>query len=71
MVRALTIRFAVMCVGVSPLIILGNAFNVPPVLAFTSLLIYMVAGVLIIGNYCIDHENEIPTRAERRRNWRG
>jgi hypothetical protein len=71
MVRALTIRFAVMCVGVTPLIFLGNALNAPPVVAFLSLLIYMVVGVLIIGNYCIDHEDEIPTRAERRRNWRG
>jgi hypothetical protein len=55
-----------MCIGVSPIIILGNVLNVPPALAFLLLFSYMGAGILIIGNYCIAHQDEIPTRAERR-----
>jgi len=71
MVRALTIRFGIMCLGLSALVILANVLHASPVLAWVLLLVYMVAGLLIIGNYCIDHEDEIPTRAERRQNWRG
>ncbi len=67
MIRALTIRFAVMCVGVSALVILANILSVHPALAWVALLAYMAAGALIIGNYCVEHEDEIPTRAERRR----
>ncbi len=36
-----------------------------------SLLVYMAVGALIIGNYCIAHEDEIPTRERRRRARRG
>jgi len=71
MVRALTIRFAMMCVGVVPLVFLVNVLDAPPELAMVSLLVYMAVGALIIGNYCIAHEDEIPTRERRRRARRG
>jgi hypothetical protein len=56
-----------MCVGVSPIIILGNVLHVSPALAFFLFFSYMGAGVLIIGSYCVAHRDEIPTRAERHR----
>jgi hypothetical protein len=65
MLRALTIRFGLMAVGLAPLVFLVNTFNVAPGLALVALLAYMAAGVLIIGNYCVAHEDEIPMRAER------
>jgi hypothetical protein len=54
-----------MCVGVSPIIALGNALHVSPPIAFLSLFSYMTAGILLIANYCIAHEDEIPARASR------
>jgi hypothetical protein len=71
MIRALTIRFAIVCLGLSVLVVSGNLLHASPGLAGFLLFAYLIAGVLIIGNYCVDHEDEIPTRAERRRNWRG
>jgi hypothetical protein len=65
MIRALTIRFAVMCAGIVPLVILANVFNPPPALILGTYFVYMIGGALIIGNYCIDHEDEIPTRSQR------
>jgi hypothetical protein len=67
MIRALTIRFAVMCAGAIPLVILANVFNAPPALVFGVYFAYMTAGALIIGNYCVAHQEEIPTRAQQRR----
>lgn len=66
MVRALTIRFGVMSVGASLLVIFVNVLHLQPDLAGLLFLVYMTVGVLIIGKYCLDHEDEIPTRAERR-----
>ncbi len=54
-----------MCVGMVPLVAGANILKVNPALAWVALLAYMAAGVVIIGNYCIDHEDEIPTRAQR------
>ena len=66
MIRAQTIRFAVMCVGAIPLVILANVLNAPPALVVGSFYAYLGAGALIIGNYCAAHEDEIPTRSQRR-----
>ncbi len=67
MTRALTIRFGLMWVGLCALVVLANVFHASPGLAMGSLMVYLLAGTLIIGNYCVDHEDEIPTREERRR----
>jgi hypothetical protein len=56
-----------MCVGVSALVILVNVLHAPPALAMGSLMAYLLGGSLILGNYCIEHEDEIPTRARRHR----
>lgn len=65
MIRALTIRFAIMCAGTIPLVVLANAFIAPRALVLGSYFAYMTVGALIIGNYFIDHEDEIPTRSQR------
>lgn len=70
MIRALTIRFAIMCVGLSLWVAAANLLHVPGVLAWVVLLTYMGAGVVIIGNYCAAHEDEIPTRSQRRQHRR-
>lgn len=70
MIRALTIRFGVMCVGAIPLVILANVLNAPPALVLLTYLGYMGAGALIIGNYCAAHQDEIPARAPQRHDHR-
>jgi hypothetical protein len=70
MIRALTIRFAIMCVGAIPLVILANALIAPRALVLGSYFAYMAAGALIIGNYCVAHQDEIPTRAQQRHDHR-
>ena len=67
MIRALTIRFAVLCVGLSALVIGANLMHVTPGLAWVALIVYLTAGTLAIANYCAEHEEEIPTREQRRR----
>jgi hypothetical protein len=67
MIRALTIRFAIICVGLSMWVAAANLLHVPGALAWVVLIAYMGAGVVIIGNYCAAHEEEIPTRSQRRR----
>lgn len=62
MIRALTIRFGVMCVGVVALVALVNVLNAPPALAMGAWMAYLLVGSLIIGNYIVDHEDEIPPR---------
>lgn len=66
MIRALTIRFGIMCAGAVPLIILANVLSAPPALILGTYFVYTIGGALIIGNYCIDHEDELPTRSQRR-----
>lgn len=55
-----------MCVGVSVLVILVNVLHAPPALAMGLLIAYLIGGGVIIGNYCVAHEDEIPTRSQRR-----
>ncbi len=66
MIRALTIRFAIMCAGAVPLVILANVLSAPPALILGTYFVYTIGGALLIGNYFIDHEDEIPTRSRRR-----
>ncbi len=65
MIRALTIRFGIMCVGVVVLVALVNVLHAPPALAMGAWMAYLLAGSLIIGNYIIAHEDEIPPRRSR------
>jgi hypothetical protein len=65
MIRALTIRFGIMCIGVVALVALVNLLNAPPALAMGSLMAYLLTGSLLIGNYCIAHGDEIPSRESR------
>jgi hypothetical protein len=55
-----------MGVGLSALVILVNALHAASALAMGLLILYLVGGSVIIGNYCVDHEDEIPTRSQRR-----
>jgi hypothetical protein len=48
-----------------PIVALVNVFDVTPSLAFLALLAYMAGGALIIGNYALDHKDQIPPRAQR------
>jgi hypothetical protein len=70
MIRALTIRFGVMCAGAIPLVILANVFDAPPALILGTYFAYMGGGALIIGNYCLAHQDEIPARAPQRHDHR-
>ncbi len=65
MIRALTIRFAIMCAGAVPLVILANVLSAPPALILGTYFAYMIGGALIIGNYCLAHQDEIPTLEQR------
>lgn len=55
-----------MGVGAGALVVIVNLFKVAPDIAMTSLVLYLLLGSLVIGRYCIAHEDEIPTRASRR-----
>jgi hypothetical protein len=70
MIRVLTIRFAIMGVGLCVLVVLVNVLHASPPLAMGCLMVYLLGGTLIIGNYCVEHEEEIPTRAQRRQHRR-
>jgi hypothetical protein len=49
-----------MCAGAVPLVILANVLSAPPALILGTYFVYTIGGALIIGNYFIDHEDEIP-----------
>jgi len=68
-VKALTIRFGVMCVGMAILDVVLNLTNPNPNLVMLAVMVYVVGGALVIGRYCIAHEDEIPVRCrdDRRR----
>jgi hypothetical protein len=55
-----------MTAGACALTIMVNALGASPALAPTSFLTCLLAGALITGNHCIEHEGEIPTREQRR-----
>jgi hypothetical protein len=59
-----------MGVGLSMLVILVNVLEAPPVLAGGLWVTYLLVGGVILANYCVDHEDEIPTRSQRRANRR-
>ena len=68
MIRALTIRFGIMCVGAVPLVAALNSIEPEPGLVMASVMIYELIGSVVIGRYCLKHEDEIPTRTQRRSN---
>jgi hypothetical protein len=65
MIRALTIRFAIMCVGAGALTVALNLIKPAPQLVMLAVMIYLLAGSFIIARYCLEHEDEIPTGSTR------
>jgi hypothetical protein len=55
-----------MAAGASAFVVLANLLDAPPALATGLLMAYLLGASLIIANYCVKHEDEIPTRAQRR-----
>jgi hypothetical protein len=54
-----------MAVGVAVLTVALNLIKPAPQLVMLSVMAYVLAGSLIIGRYCIAHEDEIPSRSHR------
>lgn len=62
MLRALTIRFGLMAVGLAALDIGLNLVDAGRGLVGLSLLVYLSCGYAWIGLYCVAHKDEIPVR---------
>jgi len=65
MIRALTIRFGIMCLGAVPLVAALNSIKPEAGLVLASVMVYELIGSVVIGRYCLKHEDEIPTRTRR------
>jgi hypothetical protein len=65
MIRALTIRFGIMCLGAAALDVFLNLVKPAPGFAMASLVVYLFGGGLLIARYCVAHEDEIPSRPPR------
>lgn len=65
MIRALTIRFGLMYLGLVPLIAFLNRVDPAPGLVAASVILYELGGAVLIGLYCVAHEDEIPVRRRR------
>jgi len=65
MIRALTIRFGLMFLGVVPLVAFLNHVEPAPGLVAAAVILYEFGGVVLIGLYCAAHEDEIPVRQPR------
>jgi hypothetical protein len=70
MIRALTIRFAVMCLGAVALTFVLDLTKPAPGLVAASVIAYVFAGSVIIALYCLAHEDEIPVRSTGRHTHR-
>ena len=70
MIRGMTIRFAIMGVGFVPFVWAANYFEPAAGIVMAALIAYVTGGSFLVGNYIIDHEDEIPTPAERRQRRR-
>jgi hypothetical protein len=70
MIRALTIRFGLLYLGLVPLIGFLNRVEPAPGLVGLAMILYVCGGGLIIGLYCVAHEDEIPLRRPRSRDRR-
>ena len=66
MVRALTIRSAVMAICIAPLVIYLNVVEAPIGLALAAVGAYSAIGGAIIGHYGATHLDDIPVRSSRR-----
>jgi hypothetical protein len=60
MIRALTIRFGAMGIGLGALVILANVLHASPPLAMGSLMVYLLAGSLIIGTTASHMKTKFP-----------
>ncbi len=65
MIRSLTIRFGLMYLGLVPLIGFLNRVEPAPGIVAISMIFYVCGGGLLIGLYCVAHEDEIPPRQPR------
>jgi hypothetical protein len=65
MIRGLTIRFGVMCLGAVPLVAFLNRVEPAPGLVTVSVVLYTFGGGLLLARYCVAHEDEIPSRPPR------
>ncbi len=65
MIRALTIRFGIMCLGAAALDVFLNLVEPAPGLVMASLVVYLVGSGLLVARYCVAHEDEIPSRPPR------
>jgi len=65
MIRALTIRFGLMYLGLVPFVAFMNHVKPAPGLVGASVIVYVFGGGLLIGRYCVAHEDEIPSRPPR------
>lgn len=62
MIRALTIRFGIMCLLAPPLVAGLNWLDLAPQLGMIALMAYCLAVSIVLGRYCLAHEDEIPVR---------
>lgn len=65
MIRALTIRFGVMCLGAIPLVAFLNRVEPADGLVGAAVIFYTFGGGLLMARYCFAHEDEIPSRRPR------
>lgn len=65
MIRALTIRFGLMYLGAVPLVAFLNRVEPAPGLVAALVIVYVFGGGVLIGLYCVAHEDEIPSRPPR------
>lgn len=65
MYRALTIRFALMCLGAAPLVAFLNHVDAAAGLAGSALIFYTLGASYLFARYCIAHQDEIPVRSRR------
>lgn len=62
MIKALTIRFCLMCLLAPPLVAGLKWLDPAPQLGMIALMAYVLSVVLVIGRYCLAHPDEIPSR---------
>jgi hypothetical protein len=62
MIKALTIRFGLMCLLAPPLVAGLKWIDPAPQLGMIALMTYVLSVVLVIGRYCLAHQDEIPSR---------
>ncbi len=62
MIRALTIRFGIMGVGVAILTVVLNLTKPDPNRIMLAVVIYLTGGALAVLRYVVAHQDEIPVR---------